>query len=433
MSSVQIRDVRKSFGGFEVLHGVTVPIEDGEFVVLVGPSGCGKSTLCGWSPAWRISPRGEISIGDRVVNYVPAERARHRDGVSELRALSAYDGRRQHGLLAEAAGRQGGDQDAGSQAPRKSSTSRRCWTAFRASCPAGKASASPWAAPSCAIRRCSCSTSRSPTSTPSCACRCATRSRNCTSGSRRRLYVTHDQIEAMTMADKIVVMHDGIVEQMGTPSNSTTSPHNLFVAGFIGSPAMNFLKGKLRSNGGAGVRGAERRRAAADRRRLPVPTAGPRCMACGPSISPSPTTAPRPRSSWSSRPARKPRCSPSSAATGDRRRVPRTSSIQSGREGPAEARPALVHLFDEATGKRLNALRRKRNHSIGRKHDARLYAPRTLFRVAPPLAAAGAADRTGLFDFAKAWAQTAPWKPEAGAKLTVLRWKRFVRRKTRLS
>ena len=75
MSSVQIRDVRKSFGGFEVLHGVTIPIEDGAFVVLVGPSGCGKSTLLRMLAGLENITSGTISIGDRVVNNVqPKER-----------------------------------------------------------------------------------------------------------------------------------------------------------------------------------------------------------------------------------------------------------------------------------------------------------------------------------------------------------------------
>src|SRR6202158_3400630 len=71
MSSVHIRDVRKSFGGFEVLHGVTIPIEDGEFVVLVGPSGCGKSTLLRMLAGLENITAGEIKIGDRVVNNLP--------------------------------------------------------------------------------------------------------------------------------------------------------------------------------------------------------------------------------------------------------------------------------------------------------------------------------------------------------------------------
>src|SRR5881227_3799782 len=75
MSSVQIRDVRKSFGNFEVLHGVSIPIEDGQFVVLVGPSGCGKSTLLRMLAGLENITSGTISIGDRVVNNVqPKER-----------------------------------------------------------------------------------------------------------------------------------------------------------------------------------------------------------------------------------------------------------------------------------------------------------------------------------------------------------------------
>ena len=77
------------------------------------------------------------------------------------------------------------------------------------------------------------------------------------------VYVTHDQIEAMTMADKIVVMHDGIVEQMGSPLELYDKPDNQFVAGFIGSPAMNFLKGKLKVERQRRLRGPERRQAAA--------------------------------------------------------------------------------------------------------------------------------------------------------------------------
>src|SRR5881296_2478356 len=69
------------------------------------------------------------------------------------------------------------------------------------------------------------------------------------------VYVTHDQVEAMTMADKIVVMHDGVVEQVGAPLELYNDPANMFVAGFIGSPAMNFLKGTVRSNGSAGFEG----------------------------------------------------------------------------------------------------------------------------------------------------------------------------------
>ena len=124
----------------------------------------------------------------------------------------------------------------------------------RANCPAASASASPWAAPSCAIRRSSCSTSRCPTSMPSCASQMRTEIKELHQRLQTTtIYVTHDQIEAMTMADKIVVMNDGIVEQIGTPLELYDKPDNQFVAGFIGSPAMNFLNGTLKSNGQAYV------------------------------------------------------------------------------------------------------------------------------------------------------------------------------------
>ena len=103
MASVHIHDVRKSFGGFEVLHGVTVPIEDGEFVVLVGPSGCGKSTLLRMLAGLGKNNSRAASLGGRGGHGGEPEGTGHRHGVPELRALSAHDGRQEHGLLAQAA------------------------------------------------------------------------------------------------------------------------------------------------------------------------------------------------------------------------------------------------------------------------------------------------------------------------------------------
>ncbi len=118
-------------------------------------------------------------------------------------------------------------------------------TAIRASFPAASASVSPWAAPSCAIRRSSCSTSRCPISMPSCACDARRDQGTASALGHHDVYVTHDQIEAMTMADRIVVMRDGIVEQIGAPLDLYDRPANLFVASFIGSPAMNFIEGTI--------------------------------------------------------------------------------------------------------------------------------------------------------------------------------------------
>ena len=119
-------------------------------------------------------------------------------------------------------------------------------SASRASSPAASASASPWAAPSCASRRPSCSTSRCPTSTPSCACRCAPRSARLHNRLKATsIFVTHDQVEAMTLADMVVVMNAGRIEQIGAPTQVYRLPATRFVATFIGSPAMNLLPGRI--------------------------------------------------------------------------------------------------------------------------------------------------------------------------------------------
>ena len=182
MAQVAIRNVSKAFGAVQILQGVSVDIADGEFVVLVGPSGCGKSTLLRMVAGLEAVTGG--TDRDRRPHGEPsaAGQARHRHGVPELRALSAQDGGAEHGFRAQAArGRPGDDRRAGCARPPTSSISFHTSPAIRASFLAASASASPWAAPSCAIPRSSCSTSRSPISTPSCACRCAPRSRNCTS------------------------------------------------------------------------------------------------------------------------------------------------------------------------------------------------------------------------------------------------------------
>ena len=187
MASVAIRDVRKAFGATAVIHGVDVGIADGEFVVLVGPSGCGKSTLLRMIAGLENITAGEIRIGDRVVNNVPPK---ERDVAMVFQNYALYPHMTvadNMALLAEAARRAEGRDRHARQARRRHPRPRAAISsAFRASSPAASASASPWAAPSCATRRCSCSTSRCRISTPSCACRCAPRSRNCTSGSRPR-------------------------------------------------------------------------------------------------------------------------------------------------------------------------------------------------------------------------------------------------------
>ena len=187
MASVAIRDVRKAFGAIEVIHGVDVSIGDGEFVVLVGPSGCGKSTLLRMIAGLENITAGEIRIGERVVNNLPPK---ERDVAMVFQNYALYPHMTvaaNMGFSMQAARRaEARDRRRGSIAPPKSSDSRPTSTVFPASSPAASASASPWAAPSCATRRSSCSTSRCRTSTPSSALPCAPRSRSCTSGSRPR-------------------------------------------------------------------------------------------------------------------------------------------------------------------------------------------------------------------------------------------------------
>src|SRR6476660_5517331 len=249
MSSVQIRDVRKSFGNFEVLHGVSIPIEDGEFVVLVGPSGCGKSTLLRMLAGLENITSGTISIGDRVVNNV---QPKERDIAMVFQNYALYP----HMTVADNMGfslklRGAKPEEISSgvkraaeilaltplleRYPRQLSGGQRQRVAM------GRA----------IVRDPQVFLSDEPLSNLDAKLRVAMRTEIKELHQRLKtttVYVTHDQIEAMTMADKIVVMHDGVVEQMGSPLELYDKPENQFVAGFIGSPAMNFLRGKVRAS-----------------------------------------------------------------------------------------------------------------------------------------------------------------------------------------
>ena len=250
MSSVHIRDVRKSFGGFEVLHGVTIPIEDGAFVVLVGPSGCGKSTLLRMLAGLENITSGTISIGDRVVNNV---QPKERDIAMVFQNYALYP----HMTVADNMGfslkLRGANADEINKGvkraaeilaltplldryPRQLSGGQRQRVAM------GRA----------IVRDPQVFLFDEPLSNLDAKLRVAMRTEIKELHQRLKtttVYVTHDQIEAMTMADKIVVMHDGIVEQIGTPLELYDKPDNQFVAGFIGSPAMNFLPCRLEEAG----------------------------------------------------------------------------------------------------------------------------------------------------------------------------------------
>jgi multiple sugar transport system ATP-binding protein len=246
MANVSIRDVRKTFGTTEVLHGVSVEIEDGEFVILVGPSGCGKSTLLRMIAGLENMTVGEIAIGGRVVNNV-APKARDIAMVFQNYALyphmTARDNMAFSLLLAkmpkamidrqvQRAAQILGLMPYLNRYPRQLSGGQRQRVAM------GRA----------IVHDPQVFLFDEPLSNLDARLRVAMHAE--IKELHRRLtttavYVTHDQIEAMTMADKIVVMNGGNVEQIGAPLELYDRPLNLFVAGFIGSPAMNFLKGKI--------------------------------------------------------------------------------------------------------------------------------------------------------------------------------------------
>jgi len=256
MAPVQIRDVRKAFGSTQVIHGVDIGIADGEFVVLVGPSGCGKSTLLRMIAGLENITAGEIRIGERIVNNVPPK---ERDIAMVFQNYALYP----HMTVAanmgfslklrgapkteiEARVKRAaeilGMQPLLDRYPRQLSGGQRQRVAM------GRA----------IVRDPQVFLFDEPLSNLDAKLRVAMRTEIKELHQRLKtttVYVTHDQIEAMTMADKIVVMHDGIVEQIGSPLDLYDRPDNQFVAGFIGSPAMNFLKGKVKANGAAGFEG----------------------------------------------------------------------------------------------------------------------------------------------------------------------------------
>lgn len=251
MASVAIRDVRKAFGKTEVIHGVDISIKDGEFVVLVGPSGCGKSTLLRMIAGLENITGGEISIGDRIVNNAPPK---ERDIAMVFQNYALYPHMTvgaNMGFSLKLRGAPKQEIDAGvmgaaeilgltpylDRYPRQLSGGQRQRVAM------GRA----------IVRDPQVFLFDEPLSNLDAKLRVQMRTEIKELHQRLKtttVYVTHDQIEAMTMADKIVVMHDGIIEQIGGPLELYDKPNNLFVAGFIGSPAMNFIKGTLRRSNG---------------------------------------------------------------------------------------------------------------------------------------------------------------------------------------
>jgi multiple sugar transport system ATP-binding protein len=250
MAEVQVRDVRKAYGAVEVIHGMDFTIPDGEFVVLVGPSGCGKSTLLRMIAGLEGITSGAIAIGDRVVNSVPPS---ERDIAMVFQNYALYPHKTVRSNMAFALRMRRMDKAEidrrVNQAaeilgltpyldryPRSLSGGQRQRVAM------GRA----------IVRDPKVFLFDEPLSNLDAKLRVQMRAEIRELHQRLKtttVYVTHDQIEAMTMADRIVVMEGGHIRQIGAPLDLYDRPANRFVAGFIGSPSMNLMEGIVRQDG----------------------------------------------------------------------------------------------------------------------------------------------------------------------------------------
>ena len=250
MAPVTLSSVKKSYGEVATIHGVDIDIADGEFVVLVGPSGCGKSTLLRMIAGLETITGGEISIGGRVVNELEPK-DRDIAMVFQNYALyphmtvaknMAFSLEHRGGSKAEIAERVSWAADILGLKPLLERFPRQLSGGQRQRVAMGRA----------IVRNPQVFLFDEPLSNLDAKLRVVMRGE--IKGLHQRLgvttvYVTHDQVEAMTMADKIVVMNAGRVEQFGAPLDLYDRPANPFVAGFIGSPSMNFIEGQLTADG----------------------------------------------------------------------------------------------------------------------------------------------------------------------------------------
>ena len=242
MAKVSLRGVRKSYGELEVVHGVSVDIADGEFVVIVGPSGCGKSTLLRMVAGLERITGGEIAIGDRVVNLLEPK---DRDIAMVFQNYALYPHMSVYGNMAyglrirglpkaeiEARVQRAADilelQGYLGRRPRELSGGQRQRVAM------GRA----------IVREPAVFLFDEPLSNLDAKLRVQMRAELQALHKRlgtTSLYVTHDQVEAMTLAQRMIVMNAGNAEQVGAPLEVYAKPATIFVAGFIGSPPMNLV------------------------------------------------------------------------------------------------------------------------------------------------------------------------------------------------
>jgi multiple sugar transport system ATP-binding protein len=250
MSSLIIKNARKSFGSVEVLKGISLAVESGEFLVLVGPSGCGKSTLLNLIAGLETITSGEIMIGKRLVNHISPK---ERDIAMVFQSYALYPNMNVRKNLSfgletrkvpKAEIKATVDrvsamlqiEDLLDRKPSQLSGGQRQRVAM------GRALA----------RNPKVFLFDEPLSNLDAKLRVEMRTEIKLLHQRIKttiVYVTHDQIEAMTLADRIAIMKDGELQQFDTPQQVYENPSNLFVAGFIGSPSMNFIPSQVVQNG----------------------------------------------------------------------------------------------------------------------------------------------------------------------------------------
>ncbi|MBS0519266.1 MAG: sn-glycerol-3-phosphate import ATP-binding protein UgpC [Proteobacteria bacterium] len=250
MAQVHLRGVKKSYDKLEVIHGIDMEIADGEFIVIVGPSGCGKSTLLRMVAGLERITGGEVAIGDRVVNELePKDRdiAMVFQNYALYPHMSVYENMA-YGLKIRKLSKDAIDARVRKAArtleleklldrrPRQLSGGQRQRVAM------GRA----------IVREPAVFLFDEPLSNLDAKLRVQMRleiKRLQRELGVTSIYVTHDQVEAMTLADRLIVMNAGVADQIGTPMDVYDRPASVFVAGFIGSPAMNFLAAKVGEGG----------------------------------------------------------------------------------------------------------------------------------------------------------------------------------------
>ena len=254
MAGVSLNNVVKRFGDFEIIHGASLDIADGEFVVFVGPSGCGKSTLLRMIAGLEDISGGEIAIGGKVMNDVePAER-----GIAMVfQSYALYPHMTVEQNLSFGLRMTGND---------KADTTRRVQNAAKILQIGPLMARRPKqlsggqrqrvAIGRAIVREPQAFLFDEPLSNLDAELRVQMRveiARLHKELGTTMIYVTHDQTEAMTLADKIVVLRDGIIEQSGRPLDLYDNPANQFVAGFIGSPKMNFMAATVTASGNGSI------------------------------------------------------------------------------------------------------------------------------------------------------------------------------------